>query len=290
MLRPALLVAMACAPSAALTQSWTPSGDIVVGITDASEGTAIARINADVTFSLEALTDLPAKIDVGTFMYVLPSKRPHETYISLVWQDRWRIGAVRPAYDAVLPSVFAFHAPYLAYDEAENTRAFATVQAMRKTAVPYGLSYTADEGSHFWGVSLHVAPEDDFQTLSGAVSVRHAAWTFSAAAEGVWHARNKSEEFNTKLGVEYQQGNVDLKAAFFHPEANDRSDLIALEASYQLTGDASVSAFGEVVHQEESASYGMALNYALSPRTSLGGAITQQEQGMNLHFSLAVDF
>jgi hypothetical protein len=135
MLRALCLTAALLYPIGASAEPWSFAGTLAIGATDLDGGTGIVGLDAMATVPLNAR--LHVNIEIGTYLYMLEGKRPHETYAALVLDDRWRIGAVRPAYDAVLPSVFSRAAPFLAYGRAEYTRAHATIESMRNTAVPW---------------------------------------------------------------------------------------------------------------------------------------------------------
>lgn len=116
-----LTLALLC-PVAALARSFEVEGGTGIGFVDATLTIPLARRG-------------PLDLEIGTYLFALDGKRPHETCAAVVWDDTWRLGAVRPAYDLVLPSVFARAAPHLAYDRAEYSRALATVEAMRRRAL-----------------------------------------------------------------------------------------------------------------------------------------------------------
>jgi hypothetical protein len=267
-------------------------GTIAIGTNDADGGSGIGAIDA--TMKITMSTRVPLSLEIGTYLFALDSKRPHETYGALAWNDRLRLGAVRPAYDAVLPSVFARAAPYLAYSRAENTRAHATVEAMRRTAVPWGLSFGQEFGEGLGGglgvtrvdVSVHDASKGGFRSASVALSQSGDGWQVAAAVESVWSDDGTHHGLNTKLGGRYDFGQSTFGLAWLRAEANDRPDTLAIDFQTPLSDRFDLLAFGETSRDRTDDAYGLALDYGMRADTSVLFAVTESSGGGGVHLTL----
>lgn len=284
------LVALAFSAVPAFAQSLHLAGEASLSATTVADDPAIGRLDFDLTFPLAAKRGLPLSLEIGAFAYVLPQKRPHETYVALAWDERLRLGVVRPAYDFVLPSVFARHAPYLAYARAEYTRAYTTTNAMRRTAVPWGLSYTDQSDTVKWAASAHNASKGGFRSASLAARWDRGEWQLAAAAEGVWDFTGAHGGTNAKLGASWTGAPWTVGAAYLHPGAEKLPDAVSLDVSYQINSHLSLSGFGEVTDKGQDDAFGIAAEYALPPKAALSLAATQWHGDTGLHLTLSRHF
>ncbi|SMX43744.1 hypothetical protein [Maliponia aquimaris] len=289
MFRPFCLALSLVCPFGASAQSLSFDGlsfdgTVAIGATDLMGGSGIGVIDA--TLDIPLTRRLPLSFEIGTYLFALDGKRPHETYAAFNWDDTWRLGVVRPAYDLVLPSVFARAASYLAYERAEYTRAHATVEAMRRTAVPWGLSWTQSYGRTDVAVSLHDAVKGTFRAVSASVRYSGDGWHLAAAVESVWSRNNAHHGINAKLGARFDLGEAQVGLAWLHPEANDRPDALALDLVFPLSHRLDVMAFGEFTDGGRDDAYGIALDYKVRPDTSVLFALTDGARGGVVHLTL----
>lgn len=280
MIRASCLSALLLCPVAAMAEPISASGTLAVGVTDT--GTGLGALDLTVTLPITPRLDA----EIGTYLFTLNGKRPHETYAALVWGRQWRIGVVRPAYDSVLPSVFAQTAPFLAYERAEYTRAHATVEAMRNTAVPWGLSWQQSYGQTDLAVSVHDAVKGKFRTLSAAFTHRGDGWEITAAIEPVWLRDGNYASTNAKIGGRAQLGDSSIGLALLHPEANDRPDALSFDVVMPTTDKWDMRAFAELTRDGRDDAYGIGVAYHLNADNSLSFAATDGEAGRALHLTL----
>jgi hypothetical protein len=278
-----LSFALSC-PMLASAEPLSFSGSVAIGATDIMGGSGIGLIDA--TLAIPLTSRVPLDLEIGTYLYALDGKRPHETYGALTWDDTWRLGAVRPAYDAVLVSVFTRAAPYLAYERAEYTRAHATVEAMRRTAVPWGVSWTEGFDRTDVAVSAHTAIKGGFQ--SGSVSILHRGegWQLAAAVEAIWGSDGSQDGLNTKLGGRHDFGQADFGLTWLHPEANDRPDALALDMVARVSSRLDVLAFGEFSKDGQDDAYGLGLDYHARADSSVLFSMTDGARGDAVHLTL----
>lgn len=257
-------------------QSFEFWGDISISLNSIDDNNAIARVDAMLAIPLASVGERQVSFEFGTFAYFLKGDRPHETYAALVLDDRWRVGAVRPAYDLALPSVFAFAAPSVANTRAEYVRAHATTEAMRFNSVPWGVSYTAEAGKTEWAISAHDASplQGGFRSASVAAVWQDAPFQLAFAVEGVWDPRNSFDGINAKVGGRWVQGDWDLGVAFLHPDANSRPDAVAIDVTYSVLSRVDLSVFGEITEDPDDDAYGMAAIYEITPASDIGFAAT----------------
>ncbi|MEI4490756.1 hypothetical protein WAF00_08850 [Mameliella alba] len=284
MLRPLLLCLGLFAPAAAHAQSFNIEGTVAISAHDYRNLSGIGVIDA--TASIPLSRDYPLTLEFGTYLFGLDGKRPHETYAAFAWNDTWRAGVVRPAFDQVLPSVFARAAPYLAYERAEYTRAHATVEAMRRTAVPWGLSWQQSYGRTDVAVSLHDAVKGSFRAASVAVTYNGDGWQLAGAVETVTSRTMDHHGINAKLGARFDIGRADFGVTWLHPEVNDKPDAIALDLVFPVTTKLDMMAFGEFTDGGKDDAYGIALDYKLRPDTSVLFAATDGRGGSGIHLTL----
>lgn len=249
-----------------------------VGFSTGETTVGIASVDATVRVPLgEAVA-----FEFGAVGFVLPKKHPHETYAALTLGRKWQAGVVRPAYDMVLPSVFAASAPYVDHDRMEYARAKVTVAAMRHTAVPLGLSYRT-QGATGWAASLHDGPQD------GATAASFAAWTsregrdYAVAVEALPDGR-----INAKAGLRASYKASTVSVAWLHPDGNDRTDTLALSLD-RPAGRWHLGAMAEATSGAASA-YGVSATRALDARHSLTLAATRDGGEARLHVGLVSRF
>jgi len=279
------LCAAALHPGAALSDDITFSGDISVGANSIQDNAFMSRVDAMVTATLFDIRDKPLAFEFGTFGYYYKGDRPHETYAAFVYDDRFRLGVVKPAYDQVLISPFDFTAPSIAETRAEYTRARATTEALRFNSVPVGVSYGDTAGNTAWAVSLLDASDGNFRSASASAEWRAQAVTLAAAVEGVWDPKDDFDGINAKIGARWQQGLFDIGAAVLHPDANRRPDAVAIDANYTVWRDLTLSGFGELTRSRTTSAYGLAARYDFEDRSDVTFAVTDTKANQEVHFT-----
>ena len=284
MLRPICLTLALLCPFSAVAEPLSFSGTVAIGANDVQGGSGIGFIDATLTVPLTSR--VPLTLEIGGYLFALDSKRPHETYVNLSWDDTWRVGAVRPAYDFVLPSVFERAAPYLAYERAEYARSHATVEAMRRTAVPWGLSWTHSTGDADLMVSLHDASKGNFRAASVAFVRQGDGWQISGAVEALWTHEGVFDGLHTKLGGRATAGPAEVGLTWLHPDSNDRPDALAMDVIAPLGDRLDLMAFGEFTEGGMDDAYGIGLDYGLRPDSHVLFAVTDGARGDAVHMTL----
>ena len=270
-------------PLSASAQSLSFDGTMALGLTDNADRNAIGAIDATLAVPLGKGG---GSFELGAYLFALDGKRPHETYAAFAWNDTWRAGVVRPAYDAVLPSVFQRAAPYLAYKRTEYSRAHATLEAMRHTAVPWGASWQQSFGQTDLAFSAHEASKGGFSAASLSMAHHGTGWMLAAALESVWSPHGGHEGLNAKLGAGFDLGPAQAGIAWLHPDANDRADAVALNFTLPVTSKLDFLAFGEFTDSGKDDAYGIAADTRIRPDTSLLLAGTDGALGPGLHLRL----
>ncbi|SNS62728.1 hypothetical protein [Antarctobacter heliothermus] len=284
MFRSALLSLAVLLPAAVSAQSVSFDGTLALGTTDIAGGSGIGVIDA--TASIPLIQRYPLTFEIGAYLFGLDGKRPHETYVAFAWDDTWRVGVVRPAFDQVLPSVFARAAPYLAYERAEYTRAHATVEAMRRTAVPWGVSWQQAFGQTDVAVSIHDANKGNFRSASVALTYRGAGWTLAAAVETVAEDDFTHEGINAKLGARFDVGQMDVGVTYLRPDVNDTPDALALDVVVPVSSRVDLLAFGELTDKSRDDAYGLALDYKVQRDSSVLFSATDGARDSAVHMTL----
>lgn len=284
MIRSALLSLALLSPAALSAQSFSFDGTLALGTTDIAGGSGIGVVDATVAIPLTQR--YPLTFEVGAYLFALDGKRPHETYVAFAWDDTWRAGVVRPAFDQALPSVFARVAPYLAYERAEYTRAHTTVEAMRRTAVPWGVSWQQAFGQTDVAVSVHDANKGNFRSASVALTYRGAGWTLAAAVEAVTEDDFTHEGINAKLGARFDIGEIDAGITYLRPDANDTPDALALDVVVPVSSRVDLLAFGELTDKSTDDAYGLALDYKVQPDSSVLFSATDGARDSAVHMTL----
>jgi hypothetical protein len=275
-------------PLAALAEPWSFAGTLAAGVNDVNDGTGMGFVDA--TLAIPLMRRAPVNFEIGTYAFILDGKRPHETYGAFVWDNRLRVGAVRPAYDAVLPSVFSRAAPYIAYRRAEYARAHATVEAMRSTAVPWGVSWRQSFGQTDLALSAHDATKGNFRAVSASVAHRDDGWQLAAAVEAVWSRDGVHDGINAKLGGVVDIGPGSLGLAWLHPDANDRPSALAVDMTIPISKQLDVLGMYETTKDSQDDAYGLAFDYHIRPDRSLLFAATDSNQGSTLSLTLECRF
>ncbi|WP_323771162.1 hypothetical protein [Antarctobacter sp.] len=284
MVRSALLTLGLLWPAALSAQPVSFEGTLALGTTDIAGGSGIGVVDATVTIPLTRR--YPLTFEVGAYLFGLDGKRPHETYGAFAWDDTWRVGVVRPAFDQVLPSVFARAAPYLAYERAEYTRAHATVEAMRRTAVPWGISWQQSFGQTDVAVSLHDANKGNFRSASIALTYQGAGWQLAAAVETLTEDDFTHAGINAKLGARFDMGQMDVGITYLHPDANETPDALALDVVFPVSSRVDMLAFGEITDKGKDDAYGLALDYKVRGDSSVLFAVTDGARDSAMHLTL----
>lgn len=282
------LALLAAQTGGARAQSFDHSGSIDIGLTDMARGSLFGAIDA--TFVLPISKAAPLAFEFGTYLFALDGKNPHETYAALTLGDSFRIGALRPAYDAVLPSVFAHVAPYLAYSRAEYSRSYNTVEAMRRTAVPWGVSAGGHAGQLDWIVSLHDATKGAFRSASFALTWRGTGYSLMAAFEALRDDNGMKDSTNAKIGARIDLGRAELGLAWLDPEANARPKAVSLDLSAPLGDRLGLSLMGEFTKDARDDAYGMAMGYDLRTHGTITLAGTDGAAGPGAHLTYTYQF
>ena len=285
-----LVVVCAIVTSQAAANPSNLTGAFSFGAT--SEKGKEALIAADLTYRvpLDRWT-LPFGVEIGLYgiastMDFESGSHPHETYLALVWGSGLRLGVVRPAYDSVLPSVFAGYAPLEEEQRLEFSRSFTTTQAMRETAIPLSASWSRDTGALSWAVSVHSAPNKDFSSASAAMSWKQGSWTFAGALEGVWRDGNDGAETMAKLGLRWNGLWGDAGLTYLMPDANGVPNAIALDVTAQVTARMRLSAFGEFSEDSGSDVWGIGAGYAVGKSSEVTSAVTRHGDDTRMHLTL----
>lgn len=278
------LIALAL-PHLATAQGLTFSGDVSLSTNSVTDQHGIGRVDAILSIDLVRLSGRPVTAELGTFAYFMRGDRPHETYAALAYDDRLRMGFTRPAYDLVVPSVFAFTAPSIGETRAEYSKALTTIEPMRFNSVPIGVSYTDQSGDLLWGISIHDADDGDFRSASAALEWQGGSWTWSAAMEGVWDQRNDFQGINAKLGGRYSSERWELGMALLHPDANARPDTMAFDAAFDLSRHLSLLAFGEITEDRSDDAYGIGARHMIAADTEMVLSGTDGDDQREIHLT-----
>lgn len=265
-------------------------GTVTGGLTTRDEAAAIGRFDLTFDLPLQRGPDPALTFELGLFSFLRGGSHPHETYAALAWDDRLRLGVVRPAYDGVLLSPFALAAPLVEDETLATTRAHATEQAMRRTAVPYGLSWSQQTGALLWDLSLHDAAKGGFRAASLAASWETGSWTLAGAAEGVWERETGNwEGANVKLGLRRDFGQAEAGLALLHPDANEAPDALEMDLRMPLAPSLTLGAMAHLEDASDGDRYGLSAEYALSPSdalavTATGGSKSALHAGLTHRF------
>lgn len=277
-----LVIATLATPAAA--QALYFEGDLSFAVSSDDDRSALARIDMIASIGLFRLSSQRLELELGVFGYYFQGDRPHETYAALSLDDRWRVGVMRPAYDLVMPSVFALTAPAVADERAEYARALTTTRALRFNDVPIGLAYTDRGDGYLWGVSIHDADDGDFRSMSAAFELETGQWVWSFASEGVWDRQNTFEGANTKFGARWADRSWTIGMAWLHPDANARPDALAFDLAYALSEELSILTFGELTRHASDRAYGIGGRHAIDGRSDLVLSGTREDNVNEVHF------
>jgi len=263
-------------------------GELRVGATSLYGGEGIGA--ADLIVGFDFFRTVPLGAEIGFYGFAGKSGRPHETYAALTWNDTWRVGFTRSAYDTVLKSTFDHAAPRVGLDRVEYTRALATVEPIRRGAVPWGVSYTGSFGQTSVVASAHHASKGDFTAVALAVSREWESLTLSGAVEGVWADIVTTDGINAKLGGTYDFGSLRAGLAYLHPGANARPDTLAFDLAYSPIKGLDLLAFGEISLDDTDDAYGVAADFILRDSTSWILSATDSSGGSAFHATLEQRF
>lgn len=281
------LALLSATPLAA--QGFNLSGTIDAGVTGQTDAPLFGAIDA--TAALRLSKSVPLGFEFGTYTFALDGKNPHETYAAFTWDDRFKLGALRPAYDAVLPSVFEHVAPYLAYSRAEYARSFNTIEAMRRTAVPWGLSAQGTHGGLDWIVSVHDASsKGGFRSASAAVTYHGQGYQLMAAVEDIQDDSGTRDGVNAKIGARMTYRTSEFGIAYLHPEANNRPDALALDARFAMGKRVALAVMGEFTENAKDDAYGVALSHDFREYGTATLAATDGAAGQAMHLTYSYRF
>ncbi|EPX76232.1 hypothetical protein [Salipiger mucosus] len=284
-----LLGAFAALPARA-TDGLRLEGSLSAGLSSEVEDAGIGRLDATLRLPLGRHAALPA-LELGLFSFYREASNPHETYVALNWGDTLRLGVVRPAYDAVLPSVFAGILPATEDALFESAGSFATDAALRHTSVPLGLSITQTTGELDWSLSLHDDARGDFRAVSAAVSHEARGWRIEGAVERVWHPQDASPEgTSAKLGLHRDMGAAEAGIALLHPGAEHGRDALELDFSYRAGARTTLSALAHVERSGGTDRYGLVTEHALGASDTLAVGATAGTGEAGLHAGLTHRF
>lgn len=278
------LIALLCAGQVS-AQSFEFSGDVSVGLNTVDDQYGISRVDAMLSFTVLHLDNRPLSVEFGGFAYFKRKDRPHETYGALAFDNRWRFGFVKPAYDLVLPSVFAYAAPAVAEIRADYVRARATVEPMRVYSVPWGMSYTDQFGDMQFAVSGHRASDGDFGALSTSLGWDTSPVSYGIAVEWVWDPRGSFAGYNAKAGARWKSKLWEIGLAYLHPDANSRPDALAFDVTYAVTRKVALSAFGEMTRTRHDEAYGLSARYRVNPVSDITLSGTTSRDGELAHLT-----
>ena len=281
-------MALCLSVSAAHAQQVHFDGELRVGATSLNGGEGIGA--ADLIMGFDFFRTVPLGAELGFYGFAGKAGRPHETYAALVWDDKWRVGFTRSAYDAVLISTFDHTAPRVGSNRVEYTRALATVEPIRRGAVPWGLSYSGTYGQTTVVASAHHASKGDFTALALAVSREWDKLTLAGAIEGVWADIVTTDGINAKIGGTYDFGAFRTGLAYLHPGANARPDTLALDLAYSPLKGLDLLAFGEISLDDKDDAYGVAADFILRDSTSWIVSATESRAGTAFHATLEQRF
>ena len=281
-------LALVLSLSAAQAQQLDFDGELRVGATSLNGGEGIGA--ADLIVGFDFFRTVPLGAELGFYGFAGKAGRPHETYAALTWDDTWRLGFTPSAYDSVLISTFDHTAPRLGSNRVEYTRALATVEPIRRGAVPWGLSYTGTFGQTTVVASAHHASKGDFTAVALAVSREWENFTLAGAVEGVWADIVTTDGVNAKIGGTYDFGRTRMGLAYLHPGANARPDTLALDLAFSATKGLDLLAFGEISLDDKDDAYGVAADFILRDSTSWIMSATESRDGTAFHATLEQRF
>ena len=282
------LSALILSVSAATAQQVDFDGELRVGATSLNGGEGIGA--ADLIMGFDFFRTVPLGAELGFYGFAGKAGRPHETYAALTWNDTWRVGFTRSAYDTVLISTFDHTAPRVGSDRVEYTRALATVEPIRRGAVPWGASYTGTLGQTPFVASAHHASKGDFTAVAFAVEREWENFTLAGAVEGVWADIVTTDGVNAKIGGTYDLGSTRLGLAYLHPGANARPDTLALDVAYSPLQGLDLLAFSELSLDDKDDAFGVAADFILRDSTSWIVSATETRQGTAFHATLEQRF
>lgn len=274
--------------TAATAQQVDFDGELRVGATSLNGGEGIGA--ADLIMGFDFFRTIPLGAELGFYGFAGKAGRPHETYAAFVWDDKWRVGFTRSAYDTVLTSTFDHTAPMVGLNRVEYTRALATVEPIRRGAVPAGLSYTGTLGDATVVASAHHASKGDFTAVALSVSQEWDSFTLAGAVEGVWAGIVTTDGVNAKLGGSYDFGATRLGLAYHHPGANARPDTLAFDLAWSPLDGLDLLAFGELSLDDDDDAYGLAADFILRDSTSWIMSATESRSGTAFHATLEQRF
>ncbi|MEQ8294041.1 MAG: porin [Roseovarius sp.] len=281
-------LALCICVSTAHAQQLDIDGELRVGATSLYGGEGIGA--ADIIVGFDFFRTVPLGAELGFYGFAGKPGRPHETYVALTWNDTWRVGFTPSVYDTVLKSTFDHAAPRVGLDRVEYTRSLATVEPIRRAAVPAGVSYTGSFGQTIFAASAHHANKGDFTALALAVSREWEDFTLSGAVEGVWADALTNDGINAKLGGSYDFGATRIGLAYLHPDANARPDTLALDFAWSPTKGLDLLAFGEISLEDTDDAYGVAADFILRDSTSWILSATDSSGGSAFHATLEQRF
>uniref|UniRef100_UPI003B52787F hypothetical protein n=1 Tax=Roseovarius indicus TaxID=540747 RepID=UPI003B52787F len=282
------LSALILSVSAATAQQVDFDGELRVGATSLNGGEGIGA--ADLIMGFDFFRTVPLGAELGFYGFAGKAGRPHETYAALTWNDTWRVGFTRSAYDTVLISTFDHTAPRVGSDRVEYTRALATVEPIRRGAVPWGACYTGTLGQTTFVASAHHASKGDFTAVAFAVEREWENFTLAGAVEGVWADIVTTDGVNAKIGGTYDLGSTRLGLAYLHPGANARPDTLALDVAYSPLQGLDLLAFSELSLDDKDDAFGVAADFILRDSTSWIVSATETRQGTAFHATLEQRF
>lgn len=282
------LSALVLSIPAAQAQQVDFDGELRVGATGLNGGQGIGA--ADFVASFDFFRTVPLGAELGFYGFAGRAGRPHETYVALTWKDTWRVGFTRSAYDTVLISTFDHAAPMVGLNRVEYTRALATVEPIRRGAVPSGVSYTGTYGDATVVASAHHASKGDFTAVALAVEQEWENFTLAAAVEGVWADIVTTDGVNAKIGGTYDFGDTRLGFAYLHPGANARPDTLALDLAWSPIKGLDLLAFSEISLDDSDDAYGVAADFILRDSTSWIVSATDSKAGSAFHATLEQRF
>ena len=264
------------------------SGEVTLGLTGAGQSLPLARIDMTASLPLTRPGGAPLGFELGLNQYLKDTKRPHETYAALVWNDRWRLGVVRPAYDSVVPSVFDEAVPQSSYETRAFVLSRATLDAMTRTEIPLGVSADWERGPLRGSVSAHYALRGEATLASAALAWSQDGLSLAAAAELVLEAHGRTRA-NLKAGLRLRRRVSDLSLSLLAPRANSAQDALQMAYWHRLSPRLWL---GAMTHRQRGpgSRSALALRYGAGRLGTWHLAVTDEPGGPALHASVGWRF
>lgn len=180
------------------------------------------------------------RTEIGWFGMV---GRQHETYGALTYsrgQAKISIGFPRPAYDTFAPTKLIDTQPRdgLNYIWMSGSRATFGVMTI-DDYLPYGARYDGRVGDMDFAASIHAVTGSDEVIVGLGAGLERNDWVLNAGLEVTELGGYFST--NAKLMAERQFAGFSVGGAYFHPDANGKSDHFEGYATFEPARDVELS-------------------------------------------------